>query len=166
MFRYQPTSSLRSQLYAIRSGQTNITSPRKNSTPCMDPKLSGRSFNESVLSPRLSQRHAFVSPPAAYSTPSRVGGTSPTVWVPNNHQQKNITPINLVARNNIQFDAADSPASSLTPSDSISMSPSHGPHELNGLSRMNCQNSTSSNSLESQNFVQMDRQVFFPRISL
>ncbi|KAI6175712.1 hypothetical protein M3Y97_00719800 [Aphelenchoides bicaudatus] len=145
---YAPNSS------QLDQGQANVSSPRKNSTPCMEPKSTARSFNDAILSPRLSQRHGFVSP-IAQSTPNRVSGTSPVIWVQNN-RQSHITPIGLnsqSAKNATQFNESDPPSSpSLTPSDSTSMSPSHP--------RMNCQNSTSSNSLESQNLVQIDRQVF------
>jgi hypothetical protein len=59
----------------------------------------------------------------------------------------------------LQFNESDPPSSpSLTPSDSTSMSPSHCPTDSTpSHPRMNCQNSTSSNSLESQNLVQIDR---------
>jgi hypothetical protein len=124
-------------------------SPRKNSTPCIEQNSSGRNFTEAVLSPRLSQRHAFISPPTAYSTPNRVGGISPVVWVQHSNQ-KPLTPINLSARSSKTI---ESPVSSFTPSESVSMSPSHVTRD----GRINCQNSTSSNSIESQNFVQMDR---------
>lgn len=108
---------------------------------------SGNSFINTDNHPKLN----------VYSTPTRVCGVSPVVWVQNRQRHDQITPIKSVARSSkssIHFEAPDSPASSLTPSDSISMSPSHGHQDL---SRMNCQNSISSNSLE--NFVQMDRLV-------
>lgn len=158
--RYQPASSLRAQL-AVRSGQTNVISPRKGSTPYMEPKISARSFNEAIVSPRLSQRHGVFNVPAINSTPNRVGGTSPVIWVQNNRQMA--TPINSnnqVSKNSIPYYGSDSTSSpSLTPSDSTSMSPMNCPHDSTPPHpHMHCQNSTSSNSLESQNLVQIDRQ--------
>ncbi|CAD5226912.1 unnamed protein product [Bursaphelenchus xylophilus] len=82
VLKYQAANSLRAQLFVERS----VISPRKNSTPLAENMIqnsgngssSSRGFAE-LMSPRLSQRHAFGSP---YGSNVYSNSMSPSVWVP------------------------------------------------------------------------------------
>ncbi|CAD5220346.1 unnamed protein product [Bursaphelenchus okinawaensis] len=87
VLKYQAANSLRAQLFVERSA----LSPRKNSTPLANDmpynhhhsasaqKASSQRGFADLMSPRLSQRHAFGSP---YESHVYSNSMSPSVWIP------------------------------------------------------------------------------------